>query len=49
MRNYREMVETNILGVYFLMKYEVAQMQKQGKGSVVNLASIAGLNGLPGR
>jgi NAD(P)-dependent dehydrogenase (short-subunit alcohol dehydrogenase family) len=46
-KNYREMVETNILGVYFLMKYEVAQMQKQGKGSIVNPASIAGLNGLP--
>ena len=40
-KNYREMVETNILGVYFLMKYEVAQMQKQGNGSIVNLASIA--------
>ena len=46
-KSYREMVETNILGVYFLMKYEIAQMQKQGKGSIVNLASIAGLNGLP--
>jgi NAD(P)-dependent dehydrogenase (short-subunit alcohol dehydrogenase family) len=46
-KNYREMVDTNILGVYFLMKYEVAQMQKQGKGSIVNLASIAGLNGIP--
>jgi len=46
-KKYREMVETNILGVYFLMKYELAQMQKQGKGSIVNLASIAGLNGIP--
>jgi NAD(P)-dependent dehydrogenase (short-subunit alcohol dehydrogenase family) len=45
--NYRQMVETNILGVYYLMKYEVAQMQKQGKGAIVNLASIAGLNGIP--
>jgi NAD(P)-dependent dehydrogenase (short-subunit alcohol dehydrogenase family) len=44
---YREMVDTNILGVYYLMKYEVAQMQKQGKGAIVNLASIAGLNGIP--
>ncbi len=44
---YREMVDTNILGVYFLMKHEIAQMQKQGKGSIVNLASIAGLNGIP--
>jgi NAD(P)-dependent dehydrogenase (short-subunit alcohol dehydrogenase family) len=46
-KNYRQMVETNILGVYYLMKYEIAQMQKQGKGAIVNLASIAGLNGIP--
>ena len=46
-KNYREMVDTNIMGVYLLMKYEIAQMQKQGKGSIVNLASIAGLNGIP--
>ena len=46
-KNYREMVETNILGVYYLMKYEVAQMREQGKGAIVNLASIAGLNGIP--
>lgn len=44
---YRAMVDTNILGVYFCMKYEIAQMLKQGKGSIVNLASIAGLNGIP--
>lgn len=46
-RNYREMVDVNILGVYFCMKYEITQMLTQGKGAIVNLASIAGLNGLP--
>ena len=45
--NYREMVETNIMGVYFCMKHELAQMLKQGGGAIVNLASIAGLNGIP--
>ena len=45
-QRYRAMVDTNILGVYFCMKYEIAQMLKQGKGSIVNLASIAGLNGI---
>jgi len=44
--NYKAMVETNILGVYYCMKHELTQMQKQGKGSIVNLASIAGLNGI---
>ena len=43
---YRAMLDTNILGVYFSMKYEIAQMLKQGTGSIVNLASIAGLNGI---
>lgn len=46
-QNYREMVDTNILGVYYCMKYEITQMLKHGKGAIVNLASIAGLNGIP--
>lgn len=45
--NYREMVNTNILGVYYSMKYELTQMVRQGSGAIVNLASIAGLNGIP--
>ena len=44
---YRAMVDTNILGVDYCMKHEIAQMLKQGKGAIVNLASIAGLNGIP--
>ena len=46
-QKFRDMVETNILGVYFYMKSEITQMLKQGKGAIVNLASIAGLNGMP--
>lgn len=45
--NFRAMLDTNVLGVYFSMKYEIAQMLKQGGGAIVNLASIAGLNGIP--
>jgi NAD(P)-dependent dehydrogenase (short-subunit alcohol dehydrogenase family) len=44
---YRAMLDTNVLGVYFCMKYEIAQMLKRGHGSIVNLVSIAGLNGIP--
>lgn len=44
--NYRAMVETNVMGVYFSMKHELAQMVKQRRGAIVNLASIAGLNGI---
>ena len=46
-QNFRDMLEINVMGLYFCMKYEIAQMLKQGKGSIVNLASIAGLNGIP--
>ena len=44
---FRQMTEVNVMGVYYSMKYEIAQMRRQGKGSIVNLASIAGLNGIP--
>src|ERR1700674_1720997 len=44
---YRAMLGTNVLGVYFCMKYEIAQMLTQRSGSIVNLTSIAGLNGIP--
>nr|WP_315188637.1 glucose 1-dehydrogenase [uncultured Albidiferax sp.] len=44
--NYRAMVDTNVMGVYFSMRHELTQMLKQGRGAIVNLASIAGLNGI---
>lgn len=44
---FRAMLDTNVLGLYFCMKYQIAQMQKKGGGAIVNLASIAGLNGIP--
>ncbi|AJJ09246.1 short chain dehydrogenase family protein [Yersinia rohdei] len=44
---FNAMIDTNLLGLYYCMKYEVEQMVKQGKGAIVNLASIAGLNGIP--
>ncbi|WP_243321277.1 glucose 1-dehydrogenase [Geothrix sp. SG200] len=44
---FRAMLETNVLGLYHCMKLEIRQMLAQGHGSIVNLASIAGLNGIP--
>lgn len=46
-QKFRDMLETNVLGLYYSMKYEIAQMKKQGGGSIVNLASVAGLYGIP--
>ena len=43
---YRNMVDTNILGTYFCMKYEIIEMKRKGSGSIVNLSSITGLNGM---
>jgi NAD(P)-dependent dehydrogenase (short-subunit alcohol dehydrogenase family) len=44
---FQAMLQTNVMGVYLCMKYEIGQMLKTGGGSIVNLASIAGLNGIP--
>lgn len=46
-QNFRDMIEVNVMGLYYGMKYEIEQMRKQGSGAIVNLGSIAGLNGIP--
>ncbi len=38
----------NAKGVFLCLKYEIAQMLKNGGGAIVNLASVAGLVGFPG-
>lgn len=42
----KQMLDTNVMGVYYGMKYAIKAMLKTGGGSIVNLASIAGANGL---
>ena len=42
----KQMLETNVMGVYYGMKYAIKEMLKTNGGAIVNLASIAGLNGL---
>lgn len=39
----------NLRGVYFCMKYELLQMEKQGKGAIVNNSSIGGIIAVSGR
>ncbi|WP_283743492.1 glucose 1-dehydrogenase [Sideroxydans sp. CL21] len=46
--NYRATFDTNVLGVLLSLKYELAAMQTQGSGSIINLSSIAGQVGMAG-
>jgi NAD(P)-dependent dehydrogenase (short-subunit alcohol dehydrogenase family) len=40
-------LRVNLKGMFLCMKYEIRQMLKQGKGAIVNTASISGLSGRP--
>jgi len=42
---FRRLIEVNLLGVAYGIKFEVEQMLRQGGGTIVNTASIAGLSG----
>lgn len=45
--NYHRIMNTNVLGVFLSLKYEIAAMLKNG-GAIVNNSSVAGLIGFPG-
>ncbi|WP_432714251.1 SDR family NAD(P)-dependent oxidoreductase [Pedobacter sp.] len=44
--NMRDLLDTNVMGVFFGMKYSINAMLNNGGGAIINLASIAGLNGI---
>src|SRR4028119_977699 len=44
---YDRTMNVNIKGVWLSMKYEIAQMLKQGSGAIVNMASVVGVVALP--
>ena len=46
--NWDKVMNTNLRGLFFCLKYELIQMQKQKHGSIVNTASIGGLKMAPG-
>lgn len=43
--NWDQVIDINLKGVWLCMKYELAHMLKQGGGTIVNTASVAGLVG----
>ncbi|CEG57221.1 SDR family NAD(P)-dependent oxidoreductase [Legionella fallonii] len=46
--NYQLTFDTNVLGVFLCLKYELKVMMTQGSGSIINLSSVAGKKGFPG-
>jgi NAD(P)-dependent dehydrogenase (short-subunit alcohol dehydrogenase family) len=43
--NWQRVISINLNGVFYCLKYEIAQMLRQGGGSIVNTSSVAGLVG----
>lgn len=39
---WRKVIEVNLSGVFYCMRYEIPQMLKQGRGVITNMASILG-------
>lgn len=46
--NWNKTININLKGVWLCMKHEITFMLRQGKGAIVNTASVAGLIGFPG-
>jgi NAD(P)-dependent dehydrogenase (short-subunit alcohol dehydrogenase family) len=44
---WNQVLSVNLTGVFLCLKHEIAQMLKQGRGAIVNIASVAGLVGTP--
>ncbi|MBD2345429.1 SDR family oxidoreductase [Anabaena subtropica] len=44
---YDRIMNVNVKGVWWSMKYEIAQMLKQGSGAIVNMASATGVVAYP--
>lgn len=45
---WHQVIAVNLTGVWLCMHYELPQMLTQGSGVIVNIASVAGLTGVPG-
>ena len=46
-QDFEEVLQTNVIGVWLAMKYAVEPMKQRGGGSIIAMASIAGVIGSP--
>jgi NAD(P)-dependent dehydrogenase (short-subunit alcohol dehydrogenase family) len=46
--NWDKTIAVNLKGIWLCMKHEIPELLKQGKGAIVNCASVAGLIGFAG-
>jgi meso-butanediol dehydrogenase/(S,S)-butanediol dehydrogenase/diacetyl reductase len=44
---WHDVIETNLTGPFYLMKFAIPHMIKNGGGSIINIASLAGVRCLP--
>jgi len=44
---FRQTIETNLLGVYYACHYAIPLMKKRGGGYIINISSLAGQNAHP--
>lgn len=43
---FKKVIDINLMGVYYGMRYVIPVMQKQGYGRIVNVASVGGIRGV---
>lgn len=48
LEEWTRVLQVNLTGVFLCMRHELARMQAQGAGAIVNMSSGAGLVGVPG-
>lgn len=46
-REFRRVLDVNVMGVFFGMKYQIPAMRARGGGVIVNISSTAGYRGYP--
>ncbi len=46
-KEWEQMIQTNLMGMYYVTKEVLPQMVEHSSGDIVNIASTAGLNGNP--